>query len=649
MITMTFTTYGELRAALRNEGLTWTVNPNFSDDKPIVRPSLGGDLSKFPRADNVARVDVAAAVAKYPPVNTMLREHLVARQILHDQPPAAKSPDRVLVPEVRPAGVDWRNRFGWPWITGIRDQDPCEHCWIYAATALVEAMIRIEHCVWSTRSEGDYIEANAVPCGQCGNPADVLNWIENNGQADLGCVPWVDSDPGDRSGQYWNPPPSGCGTGSMAKPQAWSPPSNRDGRTVRTPAYTAVGAVEDQKNWLDAVGPLVTSFEVYSDFFGWSGTVPYKKSATATDQGGHIMLIVGYDDSQGCWICKNSWGTGFGDSGYALIAYGQCNIDAYAKLGLQGTNPDPWVKRLLHSGGMIESGDGAMHRNFEFVATGPANSFVHWWRDNSTAGYPWAKAEVLGNDVQTSPTLIETTYNRNFELVYPTTASRLRHWWFDQSTSKWNSDPDDFGPGEVLGPVGFIESSYGPGAFEVICSTWNLQLQHCWRDTALQWHVEQPFGSNVVQAGRSLIQSYAGNLEFVATLQNGQMQHWWRDDGKTWDWNIGATFGSGISGPTCMIQGQFGMATESGHGNFELCVATPAGTVQHWWRDNQDPALPWHLSATFGSDVAFVLALVEGSFGFNLEVIVERNDNQLQHYYRAGTQWYSGETIGPVG
>ena len=91
------------------------------------------------------------------------------------------------------------------------------------------------------------------------------------------------------------------------------------------------------------------------------------------------------------------------------------------------------------------------------------------------------------------------------------------------------------------------------------------------------------------------------------------------------------------------------MTTESGNGNFELCVATPERTVQHWWRDNQDPALPWHLSATFGSDITFVLALVEGSFGFDLEVIVERTDKQLQHYYRSGSQWYSGAIIGPVG
>ena len=192
------------------------------------------------------------------PANTLLRDHLEA---------AAES-------AAPPSSVDWRSRFGWPWITEIRDQDPCEHCWIYASVALIEAMVRIEHCVWCMRSEGDYIEANKVPCGQCGNAGEVLGWVQGNAIADLDCVPWVDRDPGNRTGGYWNPAPGGCGGGSMQAPPAWTPLSDRDGRTVRIPAYTTTGNVTDQKAWLDAVGPLVVGFDVYSDFSGGPATRP---------------------------------------------------------------------------------------------------------------------------------------------------------------------------------------------------------------------------------------------------------------------------------------------------------------------------------------------------------------------------------------
>jgi hypothetical protein len=42
--------------------------------------------------------------------------------------------------------------------------------------------------------------------------------------------------------------------------------------------------------------------------------------------GNHAICVIGYDDTQNCWICKNSWGTGWGDSGFFKIAYGQCGI-----------------------------------------------------------------------------------------------------------------------------------------------------------------------------------------------------------------------------------------------------------------------------------------------------------------------------------
>lgn len=82
--------------------------------------------------------------------------------------------------------------------------------------------------------------------------------------------------------------------------------------------------------------------------------------------------MVGYDDTAGCWIIKNSWGPDLGDARYWLFGYGQCNIDANAKLGVRLTNPDPWTKRRSHAGAMIESGDGALHRNFELVAPSAA-------------------------------------------------------------------------------------------------------------------------------------------------------------------------------------------------------------------------------------------------------------------------------------
>ena len=652
------TTYGDLRKILKDEGLLWTVNPKFADDQKIVRRPLGLAPKALPKADPKRRVDVAALVAADPPTNLPLRNYLIERKILPAEKAAIFDSPGSTGPHAIGSGgggtfgthapsVDWRNRFGWSWITQIRDQDPCEHCWIYAATALVEAMVHIEHCVWCLRSEGDYIEANGIWCGHCGGPEAVLNWVQAHGITDPDCVPWVDRDPGDRSGAYFNPPPSGCSSSGTAPP-AWHPCPNRSGRTVKTPAYTGLSNIEDQKHWIDAIGPLVVGFDVYDDFSGWSGTNPYIKSASAHAAGGHVMLAVGYDDHAQCWIVKNSWGTGFGNAGYYLIGYGQCNIDYYTKFGLQYTSPDPWTKRRPHGGGIVESGNGSLHRNFEFLGVAANNQFAQWWRDNSSGTLPWARAAVLGNnDVADQPTFTSTTYNRNFECVYPTTGGRLHHWWFDQAAGRWNSG-EVFGPTNARGPVGFIESSFGPGNFELVVNA-SGEIQHWWRDTAFNWHQATNFGSSIREVGYTLLQgTYGGNLEMVAVLENGTMQHWWRGNAATDAWAASATFGSGISSPPCMIEGQFGMADEYGHGNFELCVALPNGTVQHWWRNNQISSMPWANSATFGSGVDCVVALLQGSFGHNLEMIVWRQDGGLQHYWRDDGGWHAGVVFGSV-
>jgi C1A family cysteine protease len=60
---------------------------------------------------------------------------------------------------------------------------------------------------------------------------------------------------------------------------------------------------------------------VYNDFFSYvSGIYSYTKGRLA---GGHVVLIVGYDDANEYFIVKNSWGDEWGDAGYFKIAYSQ--------------------------------------------------------------------------------------------------------------------------------------------------------------------------------------------------------------------------------------------------------------------------------------------------------------------------------------
>lgn len=645
-------TVKEMKESLRLNNATWKVNEKLMDNQKLPKYSLGALPDLLISADKVSLVNFKD-LFQIQPNNPFILERRIARRIFNESLVDKKLrigssqeliPGEGAAPSVgnSPTSVDWRNRWGWSWITTTRDQNGCEACWCFAAVALVESMVRIEHCVWPNISEGDVHKGMGSHCCDCGNSENALDWIKDHGAADTGCFPWPST-----SSRC-----NGCGGtgGSPYDNIAYTPTDDRPGRSVRIPKYTYVGSVSDQKKWLDTVGPIITYISVYNDFFSYGSGVYHKQANVGNSVGGHLMLVVGYDDSPGqnCWIVKNSWGTGWGQGGFGRIGYGECEIDTYSKIGLTGTNPDPWTKKRMHNGCMLESGNGALHRNFEMVTTSPVGAIRHWWRDNSTQGFPWYQSVSFGSDAATCPTFVSTTFNRNFELVYKTFSNHLHHWWYQQPGGHWR-DGGIFGPDDVAGVPGFIQSNYNaPGNFEIVVRTADNKLNHWWRDGA-GWHDGGRFGSNVAYSGATLVQSHyfsRGNFELVCVLQSGQMQHWWRDNDHGNMWNKGASFGSGISNPPCMIEGSYGANNETAVGNFELCVAS-GGKIQHWWRANQSDML-WRQSAIFGHDVLSVISLVEGSYGFNLEVIVLCTDKKLQHYWRDGAGWHEGVIIGSV-
>lgn len=80
-------------------------------------------------------------------------------------------------------------------------------------------------------------------------------------------------------------------------------------------------------------GAAYESFQVNYDYFNTSkSTYYYPESGTGID-GGHAVAVVGWDDNypasnfkitppgNGAFLCKNSWGTSSGDSGYCYISY----------------------------------------------------------------------------------------------------------------------------------------------------------------------------------------------------------------------------------------------------------------------------------------------------------------------------------------
>jgi hypothetical protein len=374
----------------------------------------------------------------------------------------------------------------------------------------------------------------------------------------------------------------------------------------------------------------------------------------------HFVLVVGYDDAVGAWICKNSYGVTPPGNGYFFMEYGAAGSELGVHDALYGTNPDPWSKRRLHGGALVEGESGNSYMNFELITVPGDGTLQRYIRDNDQHPFLWTKAETIPSNDAVGvgwPAATETTYNRNLEVVYATTQQRLNHWWLNRSTGGWN-DGGVFGPTNVIGAPGFIQSNYGqsssPGNFEVVVLNSYQQLEHWFRNNSNptpSWQKSATFGSGVAFSGAALVQSHygtQGNFELVCVLSSGEMQHWFRNnDAAGFPWAPTTTFGSNIKSPPCMIEGMYGATSEYALGNFELCVAS-GGNLQHWYRDNVGDG-QWHGPTTFGDGhETSVIALIESSFGFNLEVIAGRDDGKVQHYWRdsSSLEWHAGEFIG---
>jgi hypothetical protein len=102
-------------------------------------------------------------------------------------------------------------------------------------------------------------------------------------------------------------------------------------------------------------------------------------------------------------------------------------------------------------------------------------------------------------------------------------------------------------------------------------------------------------------------------------------------------------YGFGLARPTGGLAARWVSQSRVGQpGNFEVVIAWPAGGLAHYWRDTEDPAMPWHGPTLFAHGNRYVGAsLVESDFTTfrssplkNLEVVATREDGGLEHWWR---------------
>ncbi|OQY17180.1 MAG: hypothetical protein B6I35_14885 [Anaerolineaceae bacterium 4572_32.2] len=230
----------------------------------------------------------------------------------------------VSAPQALPSSWDWNAQGK---VTSVKNQSTCGACYAFAALGDFESQL-----VRGGAGAFDLSENNAKECnwreihdtpsgwGGCGggNYYMMASLFSQKGTVLETCDPYSTSD-------------SGPCNGSCAYQQTLL-----DWRIISS---DAVPNTDVLKQYIYDNGPVYTAMYAgeylppdawYTEFGAYDGS--YTLYHTGTETPNHAVLITGWDDSfthaggAGGWIVKNSWGTGWGDSGYFYIAYGSASI-----------------------------------------------------------------------------------------------------------------------------------------------------------------------------------------------------------------------------------------------------------------------------------------------------------------------------------
>ena len=209
--------------------------------------------------------------------------------------------------------------------TPVKDQGQCGSCWAFATVGVMEAAIKIRNGV-----ERDLSEQYLVSCNTDGWGCQGGGWAHSyhgdkvgRSQADAGAVYEADFP--------YRAQNVSCSSAyaHYEKITSWD----------RVAGY-GVPSVSALKQAIQTHGPVTAGVCVGSAFGGYSGGLFQTDESTKCPYGtNHAVVLTGWDDLQGVWYLRNSWGTGWGENGTMRIKYGVSQVGEDANYVVYDQSP----------------------------------------------------------------------------------------------------------------------------------------------------------------------------------------------------------------------------------------------------------------------------------------------------------------------
>jgi cathepsin L len=249
--------------------------------------------------------------------------------------------DAILAPSASAPFLDWR-RLGIK--TVVQNQGGCGSCWDFGALAAYESSYQKRNGTTPDLSEQQILDCSGAGSCSGGDHTEAFAYLISKGTVPEASLPYA----------YTKSAACKFTGGGGYDAVAWNYVTWE--AISGTNPWPRIPTVSELKAALAEHGPLAVGLWANDAFKGYTGGVfeelhppgsidedgltvqpdgslmgPYEGHIIYASN--HIVLLLGWDDSRGAWLIKNSWGKvwgetgGYGtDRGYAWVKYNNLNV-----------------------------------------------------------------------------------------------------------------------------------------------------------------------------------------------------------------------------------------------------------------------------------------------------------------------------------